>query len=1496
MRGQSINSFNKGLTTDLNILSTPKEIYIDSLNATVITHSGGEFAIQTERGNKKVAMLPEGYLPLGAKDYNGIAYIISYNPTTNKGQIGSYPSPDPNSNNLIDSYLPFQNYLNEALPINDTTINDLSNYGDFDTSLFNLSLCKPLDVEIQQSYDNTVNVIFTDNNNKIRIINSRFSQLPNKQYEIINRLGTNDGNLYNKLSFDSRINLIQTTVKIPVLEFNGVLSGGKLQAGGYYYYFFYETQDGNRTDVIEQSRLVSVFEGSTLQNIKGGAAETNKLVQFTLSNLDISYPYLRVYYSYAIGETDLDSVQQLYLIENLYEINADTLTFIHTGYENVTLVDNANLNLNYSSIAKARTLAQVQGRLFIGNVSERTYDYVPLQELAKGFFADYAEEQLPSYNTITDIDNNVSIDQTNNTGGYANPINIYNKVGYWGGETYQFGVVFILNDGTTSNVFPCTAVDRVANISGSVSNPNYSINGWDSYQNINGALRFPNRTQLGQLFTTNSVTILGVKFTIPTIPQEVKDIAKGLFFVRANRIQDCYIQGLVTPTLKVNSITTTSGIDHDDVIFNNSWAESVMNSRAVLPIPTGYIESSGFYRDDVDQFPGDVNLTGLSVPRNVVSDIDNSGRNNIVGLNRMSLFSPDYYSRRAYYSSLFNNTQAKVVHVGEVAGLREVAFEDNDNSEVRYFNTVLSPKELNIYPQIYEESEWSFLGVGSAQLSSFPTLPTFVGYNNSADINNITVTTSASGNLSTNGRFTIPLTGIFPGTVFFEGSILFNSSGTAYDLLFVLQKNGVTISSDNVTGGAFNVGDSDSFFLSLSNFSVNVTDILSIGVYYSTNIYANALIDFSFSSILDFTTEPSSKQSNIDFVPGYSNNVTVNRFKSQSINFALKRNSGASKVFWLINSNFNDYIGIRTQSNYTIPQIQALMEDYTTTGSDLYAVFREYTLPELSAPSNDLTGLLGYLVNIYPLQGQRSLLALQSLYASTNNTVYKAMSRRYTFEELELLSDITEYSGDCYIGFSLRKVQSALPSLPPNASYQATIPNSINIGYAIGVIAESSVNPYLRDEQELSTQETADYGAFRTFLPYGVNNTIPIYTTSPSKLANLRLFPYKLPESYAYNMGHYDPTENKLFVPISQNVPFIGNRFPTRIQYSAIDVNNQFANGYRNLTGLNFEDYAKHYGEIVKLVSLKDNLVCVFEHGIALIPINKDTVALTTTGTLQLASAGVLYNPPQIVSFDYGSRYQWSIVQTKNTVYGVDVEKSKIWRLEGDRINLLSDFKVQSLLRSIIDVYRNNTSCINTLDVRGHYNQYKGDVSWTFYAPNTVTEECCNNSVKSNSFTITFNEDLNQWSTLHSWMSPMSFSVYDKFYTFKDNGIWEHDTPNYCNYYDEQFTFEVEFVVTDNTSAQKIFDTLKIISNNSIPIKVKYINDNDNVTQITTERKSGNILNSDVQYKENHVYLIVNKNNRKRIRDKYSRIRLIYKGTDYTFISAVITQFTYSYS
>ena len=92
------NSFAEGLIMDFAPDNTQATCMTSALNATLLTFNGNEMSLQNDMGNGRVetAYLPEGYVPVGTCEFGDIIYIVSYNPLTNKSQIGCFPSPERN--------------------------------------------------------------------------------------------------------------------------------------------------------------------------------------------------------------------------------------------------------------------------------------------------------------------------------------------------------------------------------------------------------------------------------------------------------------------------------------------------------------------------------------------------------------------------------------------------------------------------------------------------------------------------------------------------------------------------------------------------------------------------------------------------------------------------------------------------------------------------------------------------------------------------------------------------------------------------------------------------------------------------------------------------------------------------------------------------------------------------------------------------------------------------------------------------------------------------------------------------------------------------------------------------------------------------------------------------------------------------------------------------------------------------------------------------------
>ena len=107
---------------------------------------------------------------------------------------------------------------------------------------------------------------------------------------------------------------------------------------------------------------------------------------------------------------------------------------------------------------------------------------------------------------------------------------------------------------------------------------------------------------------------------------------------------------------------------------------------------------------------------------------------------------------------------------------------------------------------------------------------------------------------------------------------------------------------------------------------------------------------------------------------------------------------------------------------------------------------------------------------------------------------------------------------------------------------------------------------------------------------------------------------------------------------IMPNVPYLKNEFDNRILYSDIFVNDAFKNGYRVFKSTDFQDYTKEYGSIVSLQGFGSNIICVFEHGVALIPVNERVLSGNGDGgNVFINTNKVLPLNPKMLSTNFGS-------------------------------------------------------------------------------------------------------------------------------------------------------------------------------------------------------------------------------------------------------------------
>lgn len=223
---------------------------------------------------------------------------------------------------------------------------------------------------------------------------------------------------------------------------------------------------------------------------------------------------------------------------------------------------------------------------------------------------------------------------------------------------------------------------------------------------------------------------------------------------------------------------------------------------------------------------------------------------------------------------------------------------------------------------------------------------------------------------------------------------------------------------------------------------------------------------------------------------------------------------------------------------------------------------------------------------------------------------------------------------------------------------------------------------------------------------------------------------------------------------------------------------------------------------------MQGNLLCVFEHGIGLIPVNERAVAgQGSGGEVYINTSNVLPENPKIISDTFGSQWRDSIIKTPRGVYGVDTVGKKIWRTNGDTFECISDFRVQEFLNQNISLSeRELEPIIGVRNVKTHYNKFKGDVMFTFYDNLYGFEEKVWN--------LCWNENFQKWITFYSWVPSYSENIYNEYFSFDRNTskwITKLGVSKYGNDFSDGVTLE-ENVIDGNGWQSKLH-----LSNRTLP-------------------------------------------------------------------------------
>ena len=1374
-----------------------------------------------------------GKNPPSSISQNFLPLINQYSPLYNF-LSGNFTKPSGSGllDGLIDNYLASNllpdNPTNREIAGNIILNNDGWYTEPFRTNKFNFKNDRLIEIELQESYDNSINIIFTDDSNKVRLINSRFILSEDgKSASLADRRQTKDTNTYSEVRFFSS-NLLRTSDKIADLNFVGVFEGGQLPCGNYKIYLKYSDTDGALSDLIEESRLITVG----LDNRGGKSNEvSNKYIHLTLNNLDYKFSSVKVYYSYFTGDTD--SVGVLKEVNNLYSIPSSGIMDIFLyGNEIINDIDINKFNLEYSSINNVKSLTQHDDRLIDANINNLNTELDILRDIS---------QQI----AISTTDVPMVIKGLNK--GYSDPYNVYNNLGVWAGETYEVGICYILKDGKgVTPVFPLRGIDDYEKISPSndytvdTLNPLLyeKINSLDGYYKVSsglpnigeqkkenrlGVYRTPKKRNLlvgginpgnGNGLTTgiqrfgDSTEVRYLYFDTKILFNQTKknpylqfinNNIEGFFFVKKERKKDCIAQGIVTNSNYVSLYP---------IVNNNSSQDYYYDRVHLMQQPFAWNHGmTSLNPSETNTL--DINVDGKYVPHpGQLSEFAVTTKEDGTSIRRWG------YRPGQYQNPFVINTQ----------GGNNISFQFNSStSRVEDAHYVFYTPDM---------------------LVNAPLMASLFNNNKKGMMLN---------------QSAIKMGAIIDSTKTYNPFSPLNTGFYNNKILTVLELNNFSIDLINPNTYGYHRNMSDNYFQYI-------------------NEYQDAFIKKQFSAISNRNSYCRiSRMRDPNSISGlnYSYSYTDINFPiTPALGYPDYTNTAGLAVDSV---RFSDFIGLKCVSkdptlsfndpSYGLPPVWAgsapdilvnllsapSLKLSSYPGMDPSALTNNtYSMAERWIDRIQFQGFnFGVLANIY--NSEFGAIAPSSLtnddwknkYSNNNNSeAYYAFSKRIPLKDFRvspypgypyfgLFGLAITTGGDCFINYSYKRAWyshgiDGVPTASDSSLYQDYNLDTglVERGLVFPMVCESNYNISMRTFQFKDAVEQNLYGQDRAFYPLDPINHI----RSTRQL-----------ESKGYNFGYNDNNSVKNYLNLDDNAPAFGLSYDTRILISSPSISGSFVNGYTDFSGLNFRDYAKNLGQINKVISQNGTLFCIQENGVSVVPMNQRTMVSQQQGGVFLDDGQLLGQKLLYISTEYGSDQQFSVIKSDNYIYGCSFDKNKIWRIEsveggGKTLKTISDFKIQKLLNKF------KKRCLANIGtkpfVKSNYDRRTNTIIFTYFVLESNSKFSTDANINTNNRissigSVYFNETTGKWVSTLSWDPLFMFNLGSEVFSFnskKDQDkIWKHFSDNSvkCNFYGKQEKFEFEFIIVDDSSKQKILNNMLVVCNREFPGRLTLTVDDD---------------------------------------------------------------------
>ena len=251
------------------------------------------------------------------------------------------------------------------------------------------------------------------------------------------------------------------------------------------------------------------------------------------------------------------------------------------------------------------------------------------------------------------------------------------------------------------------------------------------------------------------------------------------------------------------------------------------------------------------------------------------------------------------------------------------------------------------------------------------------------------------------------------------------------------------------------------------------------------------------------------------------------------------------------------------------------------------------------------------------------------------------------------------------------------------------------------------------------------------------------------------------------------------------------------------------------------------YGSIQKIHSDDGNLLILQENKTSQALIDKDII-YTAEGTPNVTASNMVIGTVQAYVGNFGiSKNPESFAVYGRRKYFTDKDRNAVMRLSQDGLTEISNY-------GMIDFFRDQFGTMGDGKLTGGWDIYNKQYVLSIQPDTSYTEYK----------TLSFDEQVQGWTSLYTYKPGMMLSLKNKFYTtgpsstsaVDTGGLYQHyiTTQPRCEFYGTQGDASIEFVFNPSVSVSKVFKTINYEGSNGWEVD-SFISDSTGIGSINTD-------------------------------------------------------------